>query len=37
MEIEVGEYIRTDKGYICKIDKIDECKYCGQNVYIKKL
>lgn len=34
MEICVNDYIRTDKGYICKIDKIDECKYCGQKVYI---
>lgn len=36
MEICVNDYIRTKEGYICKIDKIDECKYCGQNVYIYK-
>lgn len=36
MEIENNEYIRTKEGYICRIDKIDECKYCEQNVYIYK-
>lgn len=36
MEICVNDYIRTNKGYIWKIDKIDKCKICGQKEYIHK-
>lgn len=36
MEIKVGEYVRTKSGNIRKIDKIEKCKVCKENLYINK-
>jgi hypothetical protein len=34
MEIEVREYVRAKNGNIRKIDKIEKCKSCKENLYI---
>ena len=33
-DIQVGEYVRTNKGYIRKIDKIEKCSICEEKIYI---
>lgn len=32
--IKVEEYIRTEKGFIRKVDEIDRCQECNEKIYI---